>query len=221
MDVHQRGSISAEDFRDGCAALREALAGTATDSGALEWRTAPGISAGYLSLERVLPLPAEHEDSASANGVGDMNTEVAPDEETVVARPKGRCLIDYHIVHNAMYGCPVLLCRGRRLDGNLLNRQALLGVLPWRQVTSESLSAETPEEPAHFLEPQEHPHLQQPWFMLNPCMTVERMGLMLAGGGKQGSAALRYMVAWLSLVGPVSGLCDASALRALDSMARD
>jgi hypothetical protein len=73
--------------------------------------------------------------------------------------------------------------------------------------------------------------LQQPWFTLNPCTTVDLMAMMLSdedpsddsdpspgvGSSGKGGDILRYMVAWLSLVGPVSGLCDAATLRALQA----
>jgi len=61
-----------------------------------------------------------------------------------------------------------------------------------------------------FISQTEHPHLNNPWYMLHPCQTAELLQLMLesednatTARASQHHSSLRYMTAWFSLVGPV------------------
>ena len=73
---------------------------------------------------------------------------------------------------------------------------------------------------------QEHPHLMTPWHMLHPCETASIMSLLMAGplsaeaastgdlpdaaethtARGQQPLAVAYMLAWMSVVGPLVGL---------------
>ncbi|KAI0229423.1 Ubiquitin-like-conjugating enzyme ATG10 [Lamellibrachia satsuma] len=137
---------------------------------------------------------AESEDTKLV-GTESAKIEFDEDERTLSGhqhKAAAVCTFDYHIVYSHSYTVPVLYFNVYTSDGALLPLDVLWTSIPvyYRQ----SLDRWT------TLTQQEHPHLGRPFFQLHPCHTGQLMGKALTDCHTH---LRRYLVCWLSSVGPL------------------
>lgn len=158
---------------------------------------------------------------AAANGDGDEAALSPP------RQPPDALFLDASIAYHPSYEVPVLYFRARRPCGRLL---AL-----WDEVAtalpSIARAAAGQASTDTFVTQEDHILHRTPWHLIHPCQTPTRMALMTGAGDGDigglaaaspqplsGIAALRYLVAWFSIVAPVVGL-PAAILPANNGMA--
>eukprot|EP01018_Ginkgo_biloba_P007621 Gb_19977 [translate_table: standard] len=80
----------------------------------------------------------------------------------------------FHVVYNNSYKVPMLLFRGRCIDGQPLEWEDIEKDFPSysRQLHKDSRWT--------FLTQEEHPYLNQPWYSLHPCGTSKWMGFLFS-----------------------------------------
>lgn len=107
---------------------------------------------------------------------------------------------EFHIVYHTIYQTPVLYFRASRLDGSPVRVDEHVSrlQLPGSKATSTFVSME------------EHPVLGTPFWFLHPCETTAAMELLLKQRSDKSTAdplqqqQAPYLLAWLSLVAPVT-----------------
>ncbi|MBN3297110.1 ATG10 enzyme, partial [Amia calva] len=106
---------------------------------------------------------------------------------------------EYHVVYSSSYQTPVLYFRASSSDGRPLTLEEM-----WASV-GDHYRARLLQGPWDTITQQEHPLLGQPFFVLHPCRTQEFMSPIVTAA-KGENRSLNYIIAWLSIVGPVVGL---------------
>uniref|UniRef100_A0A0E0PB22 6,7-dimethyl-8-ribityllumazine synthase, chloroplastic n=1 Tax=Oryza rufipogon TaxID=4529 RepID=A0A0E0PB22_ORYRU len=106
---------------------------------------------------------------------------------------------DYHVVYSFSYKVPVLYFQGHQSGGQLLTLDEIKEDLPSLSLKLLGESRWT------FITREEHPHFSRPWFTLHPCGTSDCMKLLLEGMQDK-DQQVRYLPAWLTVVGQAVGL---------------
>uniref|UniRef100_K3XAD0 Ubiquitin-like-conjugating enzyme ATG10 n=1 Tax=Globisporangium ultimum (strain ATCC 200006 / CBS 805.95 / DAOM BR144) TaxID=431595 RepID=K3XAD0_GLOUD len=117
-------------------------------------------------------------------------------------------ICDFHIVYHVIYQTPVLYFRVTRLDGTPVRISAQIGGLRLPGSKADST----------FVSVEEHPVLGTPFWFLHPCETSAAMELLLHQQCPASETASdppypKYLLAWLSLVQPLTRINPLSIWR--------
>ncbi|XP_039775059.1 ubiquitin-like-conjugating enzyme ATG10 isoform X2 [Panicum virgatum] len=199
------GTLSLDGFNTSAAALVKRWKEIEVDDFLPDWTWkpcskmgAPSEVEGYLALEGVYrgcggSQIDENDNSDGADAVA-CDTWVQSSSDNVH-------VYDFHVVYSYSYKVPVLYFQGHRSDGQLLTLDEIKHNLPSNSLKVLSESKWT------FITREEHPHLSRPWFTLHPCATSDWMKLLLEESKVAiEEQSLRYLSAWLSVVGQAVGL---------------
>lgn len=107
---------------------------------------------------------------------------------------------EYHVVYSPSYSVPVLYFSAWTQDGKRLSLNDI-----WDQV-SQVHQHFLHHDKWSFITQQEHPLLQQPFFLVHPCHTADFMKLLNSNSSSVSDHSLGYIIPWLSAVGPTVGL---------------
>ena len=115
------------------------------------------------------------------------------------------CKFDCHVVHSTSYEVPVLYFNVYKLSGSLLSLDEI-----WQLVPAEYKQRLLTERWT-FVTQDQHPVLGCPFYQLHPCHTAKLMSKTFhhqtpstESSQNIKLAACRYIVSWLSAVGPVA-----------------
>lgn len=179
------GTLSHGDFVASAKALIEKWKEIDVDDALPDWRWKPcckmGVPSeeeGYLALEGVY---RNHGGSQVQSCSGNLH------------------FYDYHVVYSFSYKVPVLYFQGHQSGGQLLTLDEIKEDLPSLSLKLLGESRWT------FITREEHPHFSRPWFTLHPCGTSDCMKLLLEGMQDK-DQQVRYLPAWLTVVGQAVGL---------------
>jgi len=199
------GTLSLDGFNTSAAALVKRWKEIEVDDFLPDWTWKPCSKMGppsevegYLALEGVYrgcggSQIDENDNSDGADAVA-CDTWVQSSSDNVH-------VYDFHVVYSYSYKVPVLYFQGHRSDGQLLTLDEIKHNLPSNSLKVLSESKWT------FITREEHPHLSRPWFTLHPCATSDWMKLLLEESKVAiEEQSLRYLSAWLSVVGQAVGL---------------
>ncbi|XP_025824682.1 ubiquitin-like-conjugating enzyme ATG10 isoform X2 [Panicum hallii] len=209
------GTLSLDGFNASAAALVKRWKEIEVDDSLPDWTWKPcskmGVPSeveGYLALEGVYrdcggSQIDENDNSDGADVVAcDTWHSLCPFPLQVQSCSDNVHVYDFHVVYSYSYKVPVLYFQGHRSDGQLLTLDEIKQHLP-----SNSLKV-LGESKWTFITREEHPHLSRPWFTLHPCATSDWMKLLLEQSkvAIEEQSLLRYLSAWLSVVGQAVGL---------------
>ncbi|KAK1800884.1 hypothetical protein P4O66_006067 [Electrophorus voltai] len=171
------------------------------------WREVKGVE-GYMKKTVLVPgrlgsLLSQHGQHKTEEYI-----DIVTEEDQVDNVDGGTCSVcesqavvhyEYHVLYSCSYQAPVLYFRASSMDGRPLSLEEV-----WNNV-HPNYRERLLQGPWDTLTQQEHPLLGQPFFMLHPCRTEEfiRPILQMAHSEKR---RVNYILAWLSVVGPVVGL---------------
>ncbi|XP_043690475.1 ubiquitin-like-conjugating enzyme ATG10 isoform X2 [Telopea speciosissima] len=162
---------------------------------------------GYLSLENFCIIKSDEEVHDERALTGKEDSSYPPTDESIddatLSYAEEIHFYDFHIVHSASYGVPVLYFHAYFSDGRFLALDDIKKDLPPSSLKMLKESKWT------FITSEEHPYLNRPWYTLHPCGTSEWMKLLFLGNNsltKEKRAIQLYLVSWLSVVGQVVGL---------------
>ena len=141
---------------------------------------------------------------------------VGPPSPQSPLHPQQTVCIEYHIVYSDSYEVPILFFNATHGNG----RQLALDDI-WKIVSKELTSSNT--DRWSLISQQEHPLLSRPFYHIHPCHTAKVMGKALqtqtnghrtseAGTGQCAQSPRtcekpsNYLLAWLSMFGPLVGL---------------
>ncbi|XP_076842610.1 ubiquitin-like-conjugating enzyme ATG10 [Brachyhypopomus gauderio] len=172
------------------------------------WVDVKDVEEGYMKKTVLIPRRPCAALSQHAKHKPEEEVDIVTEEDQVddvdggaYAVCENRAVIhyEYHVLYSCSYQAPVLYFRASSLDGRPLS----LGEV-WNNV-HPNYRQRLLQGPWDTLTQQEHPLLGQPFFMLHPCRTEEfiRPILQMAHSEKR---RVNYVLAWLSMVGPVVGL---------------
>ncbi|TVU15377.1 hypothetical protein EJB05_38896 [Eragrostis curvula] len=199
------GTLSLDSFNASATALIKRWKEMEVDESLPDWTWRPccklGVQSeleGYLVLEGVYRICGESQ-TEDSNDLDDA--EIIADDSWVQISSDAAHVYDFHVVYSHSYRVPVLYFQGHHSSGQLLTLDEIKQELPSTSFKVISESKWT------FITREEHPHLSRPWFTLHPCGTSEWMKLLL----KETEVAdkeqwLKYLPAWLSVVGQAVGL---------------
>uniref|UniRef100_A0A0D9ZMN0 6,7-dimethyl-8-ribityllumazine synthase, chloroplastic n=1 Tax=Oryza glumipatula TaxID=40148 RepID=A0A0D9ZMN0_9ORYZ len=153
---------------------------------------------GYLALEGVY---RNHGGSQEQTKGGDNfdDADIVRDDTWVQSCSGNLHFYDYHVVYSFSYKVPVLYFQGHQSGGQLLTLDEIKEDLPSLSLKLLGESRWT------FITREEHPHFSRPWFTLHPCGTSDCMKLLLEGMQDK-DQQVRYLPAWLTVVGQAVGL---------------
>jgi len=201
------GTPSLDSFNASAAALVKRWKEIEVDDSLPDWTRkpcskigAPSEVEGYLALEGVYRDYGGSQEQIGENDNSDGADVVACDT-WVQSCSDNVHVYDFHVVYSYSYKVPVLYFQGHRSDGQLLTLDEIKQHLPSNSLKVLSESKWT------FITREEHPHLSRPWFTLHPCATSDWMKLLLEESKVAiEEQSLRYLSAWLSVVGQAVGL---------------
>ncbi|OEL17006.1 Ubiquitin-like-conjugating enzyme ATG10 [Dichanthelium oligosanthes] len=208
------GTLSLNGFNASATALVKRWKEIEVDDSLPDWTWRPCSTMGtpsevegYLALEGVyrgcggsqvcvVSLPEQIDENNDSDGA-----DVVANDTWVQSSSGNVHVYDFHIVYSYSYKVPVLYFQGHRSDGQLLTLDEIKQGLPSNSLKVLSESKWT------FITQEEHPHLSRPWFTLHPCATGDWMKLLLEESkAAYEEQSLRYLPAWLSVVGQAVGL---------------
>ncbi|CAL5031239.1 unnamed protein product [Urochloa decumbens] len=181
------GTLSLDGFNASARALEKRWKEIEVDESLPDWTWKPCSNLGVPSeVEGYLALEGVYRDCGGSQ----------------VQSSSGNIHVyDFHVVYSHSYKAPVLYFQGHRSDGQLLTLDEIKQDLP-----SDSLKVLS-ESKWTFITREEHPQLSRPWFTLHPCATSDWMKLLLEESKvAYEEQLLRYLPAWLSVVGQAVGL---------------
>ncbi|KAF8704247.1 hypothetical protein HU200_031745 [Digitaria exilis] len=201
------GTLSLDSFSASAAALVKRWKEIEVDDSLPDWTWKPCCKTGgpselegYLALEGVYRDCGGSQEQIQENGNSDGADIVACDT-WVQSSSYNVHVYDFHVVYSYSYKVPMLYFQAYRSDGQLLTLDEIKQDLP-----SDSLKVLS-ESKWTFITREEHPYLCRPWFTLHPCATSDWMKLLLEEGKvAYEEQSLRYLPAWLSVVGQAVGL---------------
>lgn len=107
-------------------------------------------------------------------------------------------LVDFHIVYHVIYQTPALYFRATRVDGTPVRYN------PSDALHLAGMSSSVAGRRTAVVSVEEHPVLGTPFSFLHPCDTAAAMALLLSEPGQHLKKAPVYLLAWLSLVQPLT-----------------
>ncbi|KAM6919160.1 ubiquitin-like-conjugating enzyme ATG10 [Xenentodon cancila] len=141
--------------------------------------------------------------SAGHADIRDVSNDLISDEDDAtcsVTEGSSQVLqFEYHVLFSCSYSTPVLYFRASTLEGRNLTLKEV-----WSS-THPNFRRPLQQSPLNTISQQEHPILGQPFFFLHPCRTEKFMRPVMQVSLDQ-DRPVNYVVAWLSVVGPVVGL---------------
>ncbi|DBA00551.1 TPA: hypothetical protein N0F65_006455 [Lagenidium giganteum] len=105
-------------------------------------------------------------------------------------------IMDFHIVYHTVYQTPVLYFQASFLDGT---------PVPTDELTASTFLAGS-NSTAAVVSMEEHPVLGRPFHFLHPCESATVMDLLLQHDTGHEAASCAYLISWLSLMMPVTGI---------------
>ncbi|KAK3144360.1 hypothetical protein QOZ80_4AG0312000 [Eleusine coracana subsp. coracana] len=199
------GTLSLDGFNASATALIKQWEEMEVDESLPDWAWRPcyrmGVPSeveGYLALEGVYRNCGE-------NQIEDRNdfddADIVADDSWVQSSSDVAHVYDFHAVYSHSYRVPVLYFQGHHASGQLLTLDEIKQDLPSNSFKVLNESKWT------FISREEHPHLSRPWFTLHPCGTSDWMKLLLQETEVMDKEkTLKYLPAWLSVVGQAVGL---------------
>lgn len=112
--------------------------------------------------------------------------------------------MDFHIVYHVIYQTPVLYFRATRVDGTPVRYE------PSDALHLAGMSSSASGRRTAVVSMEEHPVLGTPFSFLHPCETSTAMDLLLSEATQQQQTQEKapvYLLAWLSLVQPLTLIC--------------
>ena len=203
-DTLKSKTITYEDF---LACAREFLSySEALGDGwkLVEAGLAPNHVVHYLSKKSTVVLqkaaPVRDHDIEIVNteeeyeDAGVVDLAIRPHDDT---EEKFILTCEYHVIYSSSYQVPVLYFTACYCNGKL----ALLNDL-WELLPINSLVKENGKW--GVLTDTEHPFLLRPFYHIHPCHTAKMMAAL--GAGDASGHCDNYVLAWLSVFGPLVGL---------------
>jgi len=152
---------------------------------------------GYLytkNTQAAEPLAPRRPTAAEALVIEELNALLEDHDAAAVSTAKITVFYNFHIVYSTAYSVPELLFQATLADGQPLDRDAVIQLLPEHQRISVTDSPDT------ILTFKEHPLLQIPFFGIHPCRTREVLALIRESAGRDPNSP-PYLYSWLSIVG--------------------